>query len=109
VTNPTNPTNAYTVPSVSITTARTGAIYQRIAVCSKSERKSMSRLQVELDISRIQYQINGLSFSMLGVMQLNNIGQKLAYATGSYVPCSNGRDVMEKRPLCGHSSHSEFS
>jgi hypothetical protein len=54
----------------------------------------MSRLQVELDICRIQYQINGLNFNMLGVMQLNNIGQKLAYATGSYVPFSDGQDVM---------------
>jgi len=101
VTNPTNPTNTYTVPSMSITTARTGAICQRMAVCSKSERKSMSRLRVELDICRIQYQINGLNFNMLGVMQLNNIGQKLAYATGSYVPFSDGRDVMGEWPLFG--------
>ncbi|MCX7195044.1 MAG: hypothetical protein NTV37_03905 [Proteobacteria bacterium] len=35
---------------------------------------------------------------MLGVMQLNNIGQKLAYATGSYVPFSDGRDVMGEWP-----------
>ena len=38
---------------------------------------------------------------MLGVMQLNNIGQKLTYATGSYVPFSDDRDVMEERPLFG--------
>jgi hypothetical protein len=90
------PNNKWFIPHASTKLSASRAICQRIAVCSKSERKSMRRLRVELDIFRIQYQINSLNFNMLGEMQLNNISQKLAYTTDSYVPFPDGRDVMGK-------------
>jgi hypothetical protein len=52
----------------------------------------MSRLWVELDMCRIQYQVNGLNFSMCRVMKLNNINRKVSYVTGSYAP-ESAREV----------------
>lgn len=56
MTNPTNPTNAYTIPSVSITTARTGASSKANALGMRNMQERAESIEIWGAISTLLVQ-----------------------------------------------------